>query len=228
MIYIFETAKSRRLAILIAVILAAMSTTAFAAGGTWSLDPTTSSARFFQGSTANPDSVNTGVARVTGKVNLNTGDLDNSIVDLNILPADEVWEHALSPEGNLPTGYVPDATDHTLLTFKSDCIIAGNGKLEVVGNLTLTRVERSVTSTPSEAYAGFYGSPVIHTTTREISFLFPNLSAALSSRPLTPVALQKEGALEVSGSARIGNEDFLFQTGSERSAETLPADSASR
>lgn len=70
-------------------------------------------------------------------------------------------------------------------------------------------MERSVTATPSEAYAGpVYSSPVIHTTTREISFLFPNLSAALSSRPLTPVALQKEGALEVSGSARIGHEDF--------------------
>lgn len=90
MTYIFEMAKSRTLAILIAVIIPAMSTTAFAAGGTWSLDPTTSSARFFQGSTANPDSVNTGVARVTGEVNLNRNDLD-----LSIYPADEDWGHAL-------------------------------------------------------------------------------------------------------------------------------------
>ena len=49
MIYIFEMAKSRTLAILIAVILPAMLTPAFAAGGTWFLDPTTSSARFFHG-----------------------------------------------------------------------------------------------------------------------------------------------------------------------------------
>ena len=36
----------------------------------------------------------------------------------------------------------PDATDQTLLTFRSTRILrTGNGKLEVVGDLTLSRVE---------------------------------------------------------------------------------------
>jgi len=110
----------------------------------------------------------------------------------------------------LPTGYVPDATDHTLLTFHSKQILRmGDGKLEVIGDLTLTSVERSVTLTPNEAYDGpVYGDPVIHTETREIRFLFPNLSAALSSGPLTRVGLQKKDAIDLSGSTRVFDEDF--------------------
>jgi polyisoprenoid-binding protein YceI len=103
-----ELAKNRTLALLTAVILPILSPFAFADGGAWSLDPTTSSVPLFQGSTANPDSVNSGVARVTGKVMLDTNDLDKSVFDLSIDPADENWGHALSPEGNLPSGYVPD------------------------------------------------------------------------------------------------------------------------
>jgi hypothetical protein len=113
-IHMLELAKSRTLVILTAIVLPIISPLAFADSGTWSLEPTTSSARLFEGSTANPDSVNTGVARVTGKVMLDTNDLDNSVFDLSIYPADEHWGHALSMEGSLPTGYVPDATDHVL------------------------------------------------------------------------------------------------------------------
>jgi hypothetical protein len=73
----------------------------------------------------------------------------------------------------------------------------------------LTRVERTIDATPSEAYAGpVYRDPVVHTTTRKITFLFPSLSAALVSEPLTSGTLQKDGMLDVSGSARIGHEDF--------------------
>jgi len=203
-------AKRRTLAILSIVMLGVISPLAFADGGTWSLDSTTSSARFFQGSTADPDSVNTGVARVTGEVKLDTNDLGNSVFDLSIYPADEQWGHALSPDGTLPAGYVPDATDHTLLTFRSERVLRmADAKLEIIGDLTLTRVERSVTLTPSEAYAGpVYGDPVIHTETREIRFRLPSLSAALSSGHLTSVALQKTEALDLSGSARVVHEDF--------------------
>ena len=178
-IYMFELVKRRTLAILLAAMLPIISPLAFADGGTWSLDSTSSSARLFQGSAANPDSVNTGVARVTGKVKLDINDLHNSAFDLSIYSADEQWGHALNSDGTLPAGYVPDATDNTLLTFRSKRILRiGDGKLEVIGDLTLTRVERSVTLTPSEAYAGpVYGDSVIHTETREISFVFPSLSA---------------------------------------------------
>jgi polyisoprenoid-binding protein YceI len=64
---------------------AVVSSLAFARD-TWTLDSSTSNARLFQGSRANPDSVNTGVARVTGKVTVDTNDQDNSIFDLSIYP----------------------------------------------------------------------------------------------------------------------------------------------
>jgi polyisoprenoid-binding protein YceI len=191
-IHMRELAKNRTLALLTAVILPILSPLAFADGSAWSLDPTTSSARFFQGSTANPDSVNSGVARVTGKVMLDTNDLDKSVIDFSIYPADENWGHALSPEGNLPSGYVPDSSDHTLMTFKSERIVTeGNDKFEVIGELTLTHVERSVTMDANEAYAGpVYGDPVVRSETREVTFL-----------------LTKD-ALDLSGSARVNHEDF--------------------
>jgi polyisoprenoid-binding protein YceI len=187
-----ELARNGTVALLTAVLFPITSALAFADGGAWSLDPTTSSVRLFQGSTTNPDSVNSGVARVTGKIVLNTDDLDNSVFDFSFYPADENWGNALSPEGSLPSGYVPDASDHTLMTFKSERIVtAGNDKFEVIGQLTLTRVERSVTMDASEAYAGpVYGDPVVRTETHEVTFL-----------------LKKEG-LNLLGSAHVNHEEF--------------------
>jgi polyisoprenoid-binding protein YceI len=180
------------------------------ASDTWILDSSRSNARLFQGSRANSESVNTAVARVTGKVKLDANDLDASFFNLSIYPADEDWGQPLSPESALLTGYVPDATDQTLLTFKSTRILrTGNGRLEVIGDLTLTRVERNVTATPTEAYSGpVYGDPVLHNETREITFLFPSASAARFSESLTPAVQQRRGVLEVVGAARVDHEEF--------------------
>ena len=180
------------------------------ASDTWILDSSRSNARLFQGSSANSESVNTGVARVTGKVTLDTNDLDASFFDLSIYPADEDWGHALRPEGALHFNYVPDVADQTLLTFKSMRILrTGDGKLEVIGDLTLTRVERAIIATPTEAYAGpVYGDPVIHNETREITFLFPSESAAHLSGPLTSAMLHTKGVLEIVGAARVDRGEF--------------------
>ena len=196
-------------AIIFAFAACFVSSPAFA-GDTWTLDSSTSNARLFQGSRANPYSVNTGVARVTGKVKLDTNVPGNSIFDLSIYPADEDWGHALSPESALPSGHVPDATDQTLLTFKSTrSLRTENGKFEVIGGLTLTRVERTVTAAPTEAYAGaVYGDPVIHNETHEITFLFPSLSAVLLPGPVTPAALQNIASQEIVGAARVTDEGF--------------------
>jgi polyisoprenoid-binding protein YceI len=190
---IFELAKKRTLAVLVALLLPTVSPLGFAAGGTaFSLDATSSSAQLVQGSRANPDSANTGVARVTGDVMLDPNDLDSSVFDLSIYPANEHWGKILSKEGNLPSGFVPDASDHTLFTFKSTRIMqTASGRLEVTGDLTLTRVERSVMMDGNEAYAGpVYGKPVIHAETREITFLL------------------NQAAQDLTGSARIVHEDF--------------------
>jgi polyisoprenoid-binding protein YceI len=179
------------------------------ASDTWILDSSTSNARLFQGAKANSELVNSGLARVTGKVKLDTNDLDASFFDLSIYPADEEWEHVLNPEGALPAIYVPRATNRNLLTFKSTRIVeTGNGVLKVIGDLTLTRVQRTVTATPTEDYAGpVYGDPVIHNETREITVVFPSASVAHLSTPLIPTMQQKTGVLEIVGSARIDHDE---------------------
>jgi polyisoprenoid-binding protein YceI len=180
------------------------------ASDTWILDDSTSNARLFQGARANSELVSSGVGRVTGKVKLDTNDLDASFFDLSIYPAGENWGHVLSPEGTLPTSYVPDATDQTLLTFKSARIVrTGTGRLEVVGGLTLTHMDGDVTASPTEAYAGaVYGDLVIHNETREITFVFPSVSAEYLSGPLTPPMRQKRGVLEIVGSTRVDHGEF--------------------
>jgi polyisoprenoid-binding protein YceI len=183
------------------------------ASDTWIVDPRRSNARLFQCSRTNPERVNTGVARVTGKVKLDTNDLDASFFELSIYPADEDWGHTLSPEGALPVGYVPEAADQTLLTFKSTRILrTEDGKLEVVGDLTLSRVEHTVTATPTEACFGpVYRDPVIHSETHEIKFLFPGVSAEHLSGPLTPAMQHKNGVLEIVGSGDLpasAGEDY--------------------
>jgi polyisoprenoid-binding protein YceI len=177
---------------------------------TWILDSTRSNARLFQGARANSELVNFGVARVTGKVKLDTNDLVASFFDLSIYPADENWGLALSSEGIFPIGDVPDATDHILLTFKSTSILGiGNGRLEVLGNLTLTRAQRTVIAPPAEAYDGpAYGGPIIHNETREITFLFPSVSAEHLSAALIPAMMQKRGVLEIVGPARVDSNEF--------------------
>jgi polyisoprenoid-binding protein YceI len=172
------------------------------------VDTDASSVSFFQGSKANPYSLNSGVARVTGKVAIDINHPDNSVFDLAMYPSDEDWDHALSSAGSVPQHYVPDASAHTLLTFKSSRVLrTKDGKLEVMGNLTLTRVERSVEATPSEAYAGpIYGDPVIHSETREITFRFPSLSVGPGY--LTPATLKKKAAPALSGSTRVSYEYF--------------------
>jgi polyisoprenoid-binding protein YceI len=194
------------------------------ASDTWILDSRRSNARLFQGSKANSESVSTGVARVTGKVKLDANDLDSSFFDLSIYPADESWGHVLSPEGALRTGYVPAATDQTLLTFKSTRILrTGNGELEVIGDLTLTRLERTVTAPPTETYAGpVYGDPDIHNETREITFLFPSVGAVRLSESLTLAVQQTKGVLEVVGAARVDPEEFPELLSATKETNWLP------
>jgi len=194
------------------------------ASDTWILDAGTSNARLFKCPRANSGLVSLGVARVTGKVKLNTNDLDASFFDLTIYPADEGWGQALSPEGALPIGYVPDATDPTLLTFKSTHILrTWSGRLEVVGDLTLTHVDGVATASPTEAYAGpVYGDPVVRNETREITFVFPSVSAEHLSEPLTASTVQKRGVLEIVGSARVEREEFSKVLGAKKETSWPP------
>jgi hypothetical protein len=72
-----------------------------------------------------------------------------------------------------------------------------DGRLQTTGNLELTRVDRNVDATPSEAYAGpVYGPPIIHRVIRQATFVFDAPTEA-------------GGTLETKGSTKVIREDFL-------------------
>ena len=161
---------------------------AFSQGDSWTLNAGASYARFFQGSKENPDSVNTGVARVAGTVKLNPNDLANSIFDLSVYPADEDWNGAISADSQPPSGYVPDPTDHTLLRFNTKSIKWGEaGELQIIGDLTLIRV------VASEDFSGNVHRVLTHFATPDIQFVFPHLSAALLAGASTRQTEAEEG-----------------------------------
>ena len=83
-VHIVALARSTTLAISLSIVMVAgITPAAFANSGIWTVDPEASDARLFQGSAANPHALNTGVARVTGNVELDTNDLDKSVFDLH-------------------------------------------------------------------------------------------------------------------------------------------------
>jgi hypothetical protein len=79
------------------------------------------------------------------------------------------------------------------------CTMTSDGKLIIIGDLSVTRVERSVTTDPSEAYAGpQYGDPVAHTDTRPIALVFSDPHRLAS----------QGGVMRFSGTSTAVREEF--------------------
>jgi polyisoprenoid-binding protein YceI len=210
MSHMARLAKTTGLAILLSPLVVTLPARAAASDDAWVLDSNTSAARLFLGSGQNPNSENVGVARVTGIVHLDENHLNQSVVDVSIYPADEDWPKSLNPEGDVSSGFIPDNTDHTLLTFKSNRISkARDGQLRVTGRLTLTGVERTITADPSEGYAGpTYSDPVIHTVTHEITLLLQAPSATRASGLLNRAVRERRTVQDVSALTHVSHEDF--------------------
>jgi len=133
----------------------------------------------FLGAQANPNLFNVGVAQVNGEVHLVASDPAASLADFTLASAD--------------TG-----TLQTKIAFKSTRTVVENDEVDVIGDLTLTLLERSATYNPTEDYAGpVYGERVAHNVTRQVVFVFPKEKL---SQPNAPG--------EVSATALIGHENF--------------------
>jgi polyisoprenoid-binding protein YceI len=195
---LLDKIRTPLLAVFLSTLMTTSVTLAQPAGVSTSyVDSSTSNARLFLGSSNYGNPVNVAVARVQGTVKLDAAEPGRSQVDLAIYPASEDWGAGLNSQADLASGYVPDATDHTLLVFQSKQVSqAADGSFRVRGLLSLTRVERSIQADPNEAYSGaVYGDPVLQTTSREAEFVFPNADATGTAN-------------EVTASARIVHEDF--------------------
>jgi len=166
------------LLLFLALAVCVVSIPARAQVGTWQVDSEYSVARLSLGSGAN--SLETGVARISGDVVFDASDPSDPVVTLNISPGLQRSNPQIS------------------FTSKRSAMTA-DGRLIVTGELSVTRVERSVTIEPSEAYRGAeYGPPVFHTDSHEVSLVF--------SDPRQPAG--HSGKMELSASTSISREAF--------------------
>jgi len=153
----FVTGEVGLVLLLLTLAVVVTSMPAHAQEGIWQVDKEHSVARLSLGTA--PKSAEVGVARVSGKVVFPVSDATDPIVDLDIIP-DKA------------------GADYSEMSFKSKrSMMTSDGKLMVVGDLSLTRVERSVIaySGGGEGYYGpQYGEPVAHIDTREVTLAFPN------------------------------------------------------
>jgi hypothetical protein len=122
------------------------------------------------------------VARVSGNVVFDSSDPADPVVNLN-----------LKPDKGL-------GADYSEISFKSKrSAITSDGKLAVIGDLSLTRVERSVTMDPNDGYYGaVYGAPVVQTDTQEVTLVFSGASLPATGN----------GALQLLATTNISRERF--------------------
>jgi hypothetical protein len=147
---------------------------------TWRLDPQLSIARLSLGSGSN--ALETGLARVSGDVVFDSNDLTDPSVNLKITPANEA------------------GADYAKMSFTSKrSVMTRDGKMIVTGDLSVTRIERSVTADPNEAYAGpKYGEPTAHTDTHQIALVFADPHQLATH----------DGTMRLSGTTSAIREDF--------------------
>lgn len=170
---------SLTLALLLALAVS-FSMPAHAQSGSWQVDAEHSIARLSLGRA--PQSAEVGLATVSGSVVFDSNDPADPAFDLNIASDKKLG---------------PNSAE---ISFKSKrSAITSDGKLAIVGDLSVSRIERSVRMDPNEAYHGpEYGEPVVYTDTQEVTLVFPG--------PNLPAA--QNGAIKLSASTIINRESF--------------------
>src|ERR1700680_2408908 len=173
--------------------------------GSWQVDARHSDAKLTTDATTDfgktKMNVTLGFARVMGRVTLDDGDPAKSSIDFRIYPATSMAP-AIAEDGKFMSHWLENMSNHTLVCFHSKRVVrTPDGRLQATGELAVTRVDRNVEATPSEAYAGpVYGAPMIHRVAREGTFVFDFPAASGNG--------QKDGGTQASGSSRVFREDF--------------------
>ena len=173
--------------------------------GAWQVDTRHSDAKLITDATTDygRTKINTtlGFARVNGRIVIDDADPTKSSIDFRFYPATSMAP-AIDEGGKFLSHWLENLSNHTLVCFHSKRVVrTPDGRLQATGDLTVTRVDRNVQADPTEAYAGpVYGPPVIHRTSREATFVFDFPAAGGNG--------QKEGSINVSGSASMFREDY--------------------
>lgn len=179
---------------LAAILVGASALPALAQSAKWTVDSNHSSARILvQGNLdGKTQSITLGGANVSGILRLDRDDPAKSTVEFNVYPA------TADPNGASPD---PAASPYTVLNFHSEkASLAADGRLQVTGRLTVTRVERQAVMDANDAYSGpVYVSSVIAQAQREESFVITIPASDPSDGNATA---------EVSTVVKIHREDF--------------------
>jgi len=145
----------------------------------WQIDPKHSVATLSLGSGANQLQI--GLARVSGEVVFESSDPGDPIVTLKVF------------------GDARKADYASMSFISKSSALTVDGKLTIIGDLSVIHVERSVTVEPSEAYAGpQYGDPVTYTNTRQVTVVFSDPHGLAS----------QSGVMHFLGTSTVSREDF--------------------
>jgi polyisoprenoid-binding protein YceI len=173
--------------------------------GSWQVDTRHSDAKLTTDATTDYGktkmNVTLGFARVNGRVKIDDGDPTRSSVEFRIYPATSM-SPVIAEDGKFLSHWIENMSNHTMVCFHSKKVVrTPDGRLQATGELVVTRVDRNVDATPSEAYAGpVYGPPMIHRVSREATFVF-DLGGGNGNG-------QKGGGMQASGSTKVFREDF--------------------
>ena len=147
-----------------------------------------------------------GIARVAGRVKIDSDNPDQSSFDFTMYPATSTMP-PIGEDGKLRSQWFANYANHTLICFHSKGTSrTSEGRLRTTGTLVLTRVDRNVEMGPSESYSGpVYGPPMIHRVTNQATFVFDSPSPANTSGQKNE---SKEAAFLITGSTNVITEDF--------------------
>lgn len=189
---------------LVALLAPGLPSKTASTAGTWQVDTRHSDAQLKTDATTDYGKtkmdVTLGFARVRGRVVLDDADPAKSSVNLSIYPAGSMTP-VIDEDGKFLSEWLANLSNHTLVCFHSKNVTrTPDGRLQATGDLVLTRVDRNLELTPSEAYAGpVYGPAMVHRVVREATFVFNFPGDAKG---------QNGGELLASGSTNLHKEDF--------------------
>ena len=197
--------------VLIAAILTLLAVVSPAQSANWVIDSDHSHARMSLDVLTNSTSAfDLGVGLVSGAAILDKRDFTKSAFAFSIYSANG-RSSPTNDEGTGSNTSNMDSAMYSEISFQSSGgTLRSDGGLEVTGNLTLTHMERPLSSAAGEAYDGLvYGEPIVHSVTREATFIFKIPGTAYSED-------QSDARTEVSASANINFEDFPQVLGAAR------------
>lgn len=173
--------------------------------GSWQVDNRRSDSRLTTEATTDYGktkiNLTLGFARVNGIVKIDEKDPAKSSVDLAIYPATSI-SPSIDEEGIFLSDWLASRSPHHMLVcFHSRRVLRTPGGLQATGELSLTRVERSIEG-PNEGLSEVQADPpsVIHRTSHEVTLVF-DFPAGASN-------MLKDGGIQASGTTTVSSEDF--------------------